>query len=79
MENILDPIKVKRWKNIMISKEVANRLKSMNQGSYTKTLEKLLDMHPDTRTKIRLEELEKEIGNMQDLIEKLVRINNLKI
>lgn len=62
----------------MLSDEVIKALEKLNKGSYNKAIEHLLNLNPDNKIISKVKQLEEEMVKIQEAIERLIRLNNLK-
>lgn len=79
MENVLSIKNVNKYTVIRIDKELAAKIKSLGQGSYERNIKYLLGNSVDQKIIDKVKELEDRLGNLQNLIEKVVTTNKLRM
>ncbi len=77
MEDIF--VKKDKFKHIVVEKEIVNQLNKLNQGSPNKAIKHLLNVNPDSQVVSQIKELQADMSELQDKLESLVRLNNLRI
>ena len=77
MEEIFE--KKKKFTHIVIPTELANKLKNKHKGSYSSIIKQLLDISIETRVFDRIKQVESDILELQNKLERLVSFNRLRI
>jgi hypothetical protein len=63
---------------IRISKETANKLKSLNKGSYNNAINELLSLNYDKKNENRIKTLEEDVFKIEEIIQRVINLNKLK-
>jgi transcription elongation factor GreA-like protein len=65
--NIFEGKKEKRFLQIVIPRDLADKLKKINSGSYADAIRQLLQVSIDKRIFERIKELEERIDKLEDM------------
>jgi len=76
MEKIID--EGKKFKQITIETKLAKELEKMNKGSYNSAIKELLNQNSE-ETKKWINETKNRLIEMEETLEKIVKLNNLQL
>jgi len=68
-----------KFKPVMIPRELADQLKKLNKGSYTQTIKYLMNESPGERVIDQIKLINSEILKIQEMLERVVQVNGLRI
>ena len=80
MEETLVGILVKKkFQSVMIETQIAEKLKSLNKGSYNTAIKHLLGINPEKNLIEKIKQNEEDVLEIKEKLEKLVRLNGLRL